>query len=291
MPKPRRSSNADSAVAGAAEPLRRPATRGAGGPVAVDGAVSPIDFGAAVEGSPGKRGVVISSVLPGSSAAAAGLRVGDRIVSVNGRLMLDEPTFQREFTRHAPGDELSINAVRDETLTTYDVVLRSRSAAGTDAVAQNDAQAPNAQAPNAEAPGSSEPDSSGQGGSVLGGLGSVLGGLFKGSADAKSAAASVKDAEEDTMDLGDGESIQRVGFEEEIKSDVKPLQTDPPSVEELTPPVAQPMPNPLVPSGSETSDATGDSKAGDEKDQIIQALRDEISRLQQRLIELEKDRP
>ena len=301
-------STTDSAVADSRETLLRPATQGSDDANAIDGAIRSAEFGAAVSGSPGKRGVVISSVVPGSSAAAAGLRVGDRIVSINGRLMRDEPTFQREFSRHAPGDELSINAVRDETLNTYDVVLSSGTASTRGGLAQSDAASSDSRAPDATGPDATGPGNvlgnPARGGSVLGGLGSVFGGLFGGSAENIRAesirtgdnrtgdnrnGADSEDPAEDPLELGDGESIQRVGFEEEIKSDAQPLVSDPPSVEELTPPVAKPLSDSLTPSRSESTNPTGGSKDGDKKDQIIQSLRDEILRLQQRLNELEKD--
>jgi hypothetical protein len=97
--------------------------------------------------------------------------------------------------------------------------------------------------------------------------------LFKGPANADAGPV----AGDDTMAFGDDEPIQRVGFDEPIKSGAASLQADPPSIEELTPPA----------SGTETADGQARIDIDGDKDQTIRTLKEEIDRLQQRLKEIE----
>ncbi len=232
------------------------------GPTAKSFAMS--DFGAAVSPADGRRGVVVGSVRPDSPAGRAGLKVGDRVVSIEGRLIVDPASFEREITRTRIGDQVSVNVVRDDTLNTYDVNLRGGADSDTgsaDAVAS-----------------SSEPSTEKDGGSVLGGIGSVLGGLFGGPAGD---GAKGKEEESDSMAFDDGEPIRQVGFDQETtrQSDAsaekkKATESDPPSVEVLTPPPA---------------DKIEDKSDGEGKESTIRELRDEVERLRERLKELESD--
>jgi hypothetical protein len=70
-----------------------------------------------------------------------------------------------------------------------------------------------------------------------------------------------------------------VGYDQEMRGNVQPLPADPPSVEELKPPLPPALP-----------DAPDESERENEKDRIIRSLREEIRMLRQRLDSLENDR-
>ena len=90
----------------------------------------------------------------------------------------------------------------------------------------------------------------------------------------------------DPLALPDDEPIDRVGFEAELTPPSRTLPADPPSVEELTPPPAQP--DGELPAADATA---GDSEMeSNEKDKLIESLREEIRRLRQRLNSLESNR-
>jgi PDZ domain-containing protein len=70
----------------------------------------------------GAQGVVVVDILPGSPAASAGLRVGDRIGAVNGRPVSTYLDLARRMAVFAPGTAVRLsvrrgNRVRDVTVT------------------------------------------------------------------------------------------------------------------------------------------------------------------------------
>lgn len=246
------------------------------------------DFGVEVIMTPGQSGVTIAGIRAGSSAAVAGLQAGDRIVSINGRLIHDEVTFRRELTRrHELGDELAVNVERNETYRSFDVVLRSADDGGAGVVSGGSIASGESSAPDSV--GGADRNNAGRVGSVLDGLGSALGGWFGGQAARNQPAPDASGASES----GNNDSIQRVGYEEELDTSTTlpspALQGDPPSVEELTPPRAE-SPAITAPVSEPTEiDTAADSTSEAEKDQIIRSLREEIRRLQQRLKALERE--
>ncbi len=54
----------------------------------------------------------IDSVTPGGPAERSGLRVGDRITAVDGLPLVGEDTIDRAWTRHRPGEAVSLAVVR-----------------------------------------------------------------------------------------------------------------------------------------------------------------------------------
>ena len=269
----------------------------------------PVDLGVEVQTTPGKRGVVLSMVRPNSAAAAAGLSVGDRIVSIDGRRIFDVPSFQRELSQLGEGVTLSINAVRGETLNNYEVRVGDRGSEN-GRVANRDASSNNRPATQGATQGAAQ----GAGGDrpVLGGLRSVLGGFFGGSPGSDSPGGENPSDENpsgeptggespsgdvaqaggavDPLALPDDEPIERVGFEADLAPPPRTLPADPPSVEELTPPPAQP--DRESPSAKADTETKADESGTDhqDKDELIESLRDEIRRLRQRLEKLEADR-
>jgi hypothetical protein len=66
--------------------------------------------------------VVVNEVFPGSPAAAARLRPGDRIVAVGGVRFGDASELKADFARLPPGAGLSLTVERDQVSMTVDLV-------------------------------------------------------------------------------------------------------------------------------------------------------------------------
>ncbi len=86
-----------------AENLAKPP--GSGGPRRVS-------FGSIPDFSRESGGILLSGVMPGSPAEAAGLAAGDLLVEMDGRAIDTIQDFQAVLAEHAPGDEVSIRFVR-----------------------------------------------------------------------------------------------------------------------------------------------------------------------------------
>jgi membrane-associated protease RseP (regulator of RpoE activity) len=141
------------------------------------------NIGAEIADVPGQRGAVVSGVQLGSIAASAGLKIDDRIVAVDGRMVYDMKSIVELLSAKKMGTTAAIRLIRDNELV--------------DATLSFD--------PKAKQPA----DESGQAvsndkGSILGGLGSVFGGMFSGKpleneggkpADALNAPSTEKDSE------------------------------------------------------------------------------------------------
>lgn len=68
-------------------------------------------------------GAFVTDVSPGSAAEAAGLRVEDVIVSVNGRSVDGPDALRNEIGLHRPGEEVSVEYIRDGQRSTVTAVL------------------------------------------------------------------------------------------------------------------------------------------------------------------------
>lgn len=120
-----------------------------------------------------RRGAWVTEVLPQSPAEVAGLRVGDLIVAAQGRVITNVRDLIDELSQLSEGDELRIDYARDQTLDAVTVTL-----AGPDGVAR---QQPSDQGEPAAGSGEER--------SLLGGIGSIFGGLLGGQTAAGSPAA------------------------------------------------------------------------------------------------------
>ena len=227
------------------------------------------DLGIATEESDSLRGVIVTKVRENSAADAAGLRAGDRIVSLGGQLVANRGSMESEVAKHQLGDELRLQFVRDKELIVTDMTLAS-----------GDALASNA------APTANEPAKGG--GSVIEGIGSMLGGLLGGkaktdsdkTAQTETPAASkkppadkkaqpAKSSQRDALALGDEEEgVQQVQYEAELSGPAKKeLASDPPSLQKLELPA-------------------DDAKAIETADQTVEQLRQEVERLRKQLDQL-----
>ncbi len=74
-------------------------------------------------------GIVVEKVLDDSAAAKADVRVGDRIVSVDGTAVRDVSRFQREIGRHVAGDSIKLGLKRGDEKIELEVVLGTAAAA------------------------------------------------------------------------------------------------------------------------------------------------------------------
>ncbi len=116
----------------------------------------------------GRQGAVIASVAPRSPGEVARMQAGDRIVSINGRMVQNSDSVSQALNRAKPGDQLRVQWVREDQLREANVVL-----AGKDGIS------PNALA-NRGPSTSDNIDSAPQppAGSLLNGIGSTLGNWF-----------------------------------------------------------------------------------------------------------------
>lgn len=78
---------------------------------------------AAQEGLSDREGALVSAVMDGSPAAAAGIQAGDIILAVDGRRIVRTAMLRRLIKAHAPGDGVSLLVLRDGSEQTLDVTL------------------------------------------------------------------------------------------------------------------------------------------------------------------------
>jgi serine protease Do len=74
----------------------------------------------------GIRGVVVASVVPGSPAAAAGVRVGDVIRSLDGSDVSEGGELLQILAKRQPGDKVALGVQRDERELDMKVTLKRR---------------------------------------------------------------------------------------------------------------------------------------------------------------------
>jgi hypothetical protein len=72
------------------------------------------------------EGVLLSGVLPGSPAAAAGLQTGDLITGFAGTPITDLTDYSEAMKQHAPGDVVVVEYVRDGEAGSVEVTLTER---------------------------------------------------------------------------------------------------------------------------------------------------------------------
>jgi serine protease Do len=71
-------------------------------------------------------GVIISDVLPGGSAEAAGIRVQDIVTSVDGTPVNNVPYFRFQMMTHSAGDNVHLEVLRGSVSLAYDVRMMQR---------------------------------------------------------------------------------------------------------------------------------------------------------------------
>ena len=134
-------------------------------PVPVQSSAPPPSLGIVVQEIAGQRGTRITQVSDRSAGQAMGLRVGDRIVSVDGRLIAGTPDLVNAMGGRTEGDIVRLNVVRNEQM----IAL-------TGPLAGPDGELPTSPDLASSTP-SSTPAPAPENG-LLGGVGSILGGMF-----------------------------------------------------------------------------------------------------------------
>ena len=125
------------------------------------GTSASIDLGLRVGRLATGRGVNVQSVTPKSPASIAGLKKDDRLVAIRGRLVNDEQQFAEQAATLTVGQEVNLRVIRGGTVFELPITPVRR-----DQWAQLAAN--------------STADTAKSAGSALGGIGSMLGGLFGG---------------------------------------------------------------------------------------------------------------
>ena len=80
-------------------------------------------------GADSGEGVHVTGVLPGSGAAAAGLEIGDEILSINNTKLLDGKMLQREIKNLYPGDRVTAIIKRGKDKKSVEIEVRDLSIA------------------------------------------------------------------------------------------------------------------------------------------------------------------
>jgi membrane-associated protease RseP (regulator of RpoE activity) len=228
-------------------------------------------LGVSVTDAQGLRGAVVAEVIPGKAGAAAGLEVGDRIVSLDGKLIADASALRNRLARLSDGDPLSLRLVRNGGLINKE--LQTGQPAPQGVTGASDA-----------------------GPSTFEGIGSMLGGLLGGQPVAteprkKGQPLGEPASEKDVMALGDEQKVRRVGFDERTNVNDLPrgsdladgpisLTDDPPSLDILD-----------LPTPAEIDPVARTSGKRAEALKTAAELRREIRLLESRLRALEADKP
>ena len=98
-------------------------------------------LGIQVASSPNR--VEVASTLPDGGAAAAGVRVGDQIVALNGIPVTNFPSLQEQLSKHRPGDSVNLTLARQRQSLQLDVTLTDR--AGTTTLSERPSKKPDPQ--------------------------------------------------------------------------------------------------------------------------------------------------
>ena len=72
------------------------------------------------------EGVLITTVLEGGAAKAAGLKPGDVITKFNGATIKTAPELQEQVSRFKPGDKVAMNLKRNGKEMNFDVTLKAK---------------------------------------------------------------------------------------------------------------------------------------------------------------------
>ncbi len=75
------------------------------------------------------KGVLVKNIVPGSGAAAAGLKRGDIISMINGNAVSSVPQLTEQVARFHPGDKISVSYIRNGSPASVSVELRNLSGA------------------------------------------------------------------------------------------------------------------------------------------------------------------
>ena len=72
------------------------------------------------------QGIVVTDVLEGGAAKAAGIKVGDIITKINGTSVTSSPELQEQIAKYKPNDKISITLKRDNKDLTLNATLKAK---------------------------------------------------------------------------------------------------------------------------------------------------------------------
>jgi Do/DeqQ family serine protease len=72
------------------------------------------------------QGIVVTDVLEGGAAKAAGVKVGDIITKLNGNPVTSSPELQEQIAKYKPNDKITITVKRDNKDLTLNAVLKAK---------------------------------------------------------------------------------------------------------------------------------------------------------------------
>ncbi len=72
------------------------------------------------------QGIVVTDVLEGGAAKAAGVKVGDIITKLNGTAVKSSPELQEQIAKYKPNDKISITVKRDNKDLTLNATLKAK---------------------------------------------------------------------------------------------------------------------------------------------------------------------
>ncbi|MEM1068026.1 MAG: PDZ domain-containing protein [Planctomycetota bacterium] len=158
-----------------------------------------------------RRGLVVSDVQSDSISQSAGIRAGDRIVAVDGRMVSSRDMLTEGLSQMDADNAVSLKLVRGQSLVVAELspTLKPSKEQAT------------------EAPSS-----------ALGGFGSMLNGFFGGaSGEGDAKPSDVEQANENAVTPSDGKTVEQTGFSNESNRLPLPsLANDPPSLLPLVEP-------------------------------------------------------
>ena len=91
-----------------------------------DGKIDRAYLGVATTETPGRDGAVVAGVTQGGPAAGSDLRVGDRIVALDGRPVKGASELSQAVLTRKPGDTARLEVVRGAARRTIEVRLGRR---------------------------------------------------------------------------------------------------------------------------------------------------------------------
>ena len=72
------------------------------------------------------QGIVVTDVLEGGAAKAAGIKVGDIITKINGTAVTSSPELQEQIAKYKPNDKITITLKRDNKDLTLNATLKAK---------------------------------------------------------------------------------------------------------------------------------------------------------------------
>jgi serine protease Do len=72
------------------------------------------------------QGIVVTDVLEGGAAKAAGVKVGDILTKINGIAVTSSPELQEQIAKYKPNDKISITLKRDNKDLTLNATLKAK---------------------------------------------------------------------------------------------------------------------------------------------------------------------